>query len=95
MLEFNLKDLRKSLDILDEILILLLAERFRVTDKIGDFKAANLLPAEDKRREREKLSSLKEKAASVGVDEELVENIYRLIFERVKKRHRQKAKDRR
>ena len=47
----TLSEFRSSIDNIDAALILLLAERFKVTGKVGDYKAKVGLPPADPARE--------------------------------------------
>ena len=88
-MEFTLSDLRKSLDNLDKAIVVLLAERFRITRKIGILKAKKGLPARDKAREKEKLESLSKLAKDYGISSSLIREIFKLIMTEVVKKHRQ------
>jgi len=48
----TLEDLRKSIDNIDNAIIAMFAERFKVTAKVGVYKATNGLPAKDIEREK-------------------------------------------
>jgi chorismate mutase len=51
----TLADLRMSIDNIDSALIVLLAERFRLTQKVGELKRDTHMPSIDQRREAEHL----------------------------------------
>ncbi len=86
-MRFLLSDLRKSLDNIDIAIVVLLAERFRITEKVGRLKAKENLPAQDKAREKEKLKELSQVAKAHGLSSSVVKKLYRIIFEEVVKRH--------
>lgn len=78
---------RKTIDNLDAVLIHTLAERFRCTNKIGKLKAIYKLPEVDKAREESQLSQLKKIAQDAGLDQNIAEQIMRLIINEVIIRH--------
>lgn len=88
-MKYTLSDLRKSLDNLDEAIVVLLAERFRLTDKVGWLKAKQGLSAQDKKREEEKFEKLSEIAKSHGLDPSFVKKLFRMIIDEVIKRHKE------
>ena len=53
------RDLRSSIDNIDAALILLLAERFKVTKAVGEYKAAAGLPPADPDREKVQIARLR------------------------------------
>ena len=90
-MRFSLLDFRKSLDNIDEAIVILLAERFRITEKIGRLKAKKNLPPQDKTREKEKLEKLSQIARSHGLEPLLIRRLFRLIFNQVVKNHKKIA----
>jgi len=48
----ELLEIRKSIDNLDNALVAILAERFRLTERVGFIKLENDLPSQDGERER-------------------------------------------
>lgn len=83
-----LERLRKKIDKIDVKLFDLLAQRFVVTDQIGVFKRENNLKMEDKDREKAHLRFLQEKAETLGLNLCLVEKMYKLIADEVKKKNK-------
>ena len=83
----ELLDIRKSIDNLDNALVALLAERFRLTEHVGFIKRAADLPPEDLDRERAQELHYSELASTYGVDRATVVNVMRAIISEVKKRH--------
>lgn len=83
----GLQDLRKSLDNLDSAIVMLLAERFRVTNKVGELKANYRLEAQDKRREKELFERLESLAKDKGLEPEFVHEVWRLIIDKVIENH--------
>lgn len=75
----KLDDYRKKIDMVDEKLIALFAERMELTRAIAEYKKENGLPVLDASRETEKLRRVAERSP-----EELREytrRLYSLIFE--------------
>jgi chorismate mutase len=85
--DLQLSDLRTTLDNLDAALIRLLAERFRTTQKIGEYKRRHGLPARDEAREKLQLQRAREMASSAGLDPELAQRVFRVIFDAVVENH--------
>jgi chorismate mutase len=83
-----LEDLRKSVDNLDSAVIAILAERFRLTEKIGQTKAAVGFAPADMERERRQLEHYRRLADSYGLDVDVVVDVMTTIIEHVKARHR-------
>ena len=83
----ELLETRKSIDNLDNALVALLAERFRLTERVGYIKAAEELPPEDPERERAQELHYSELASTYGLDRATLINVMRTIISEVKKRH--------
>jgi len=49
----TIKKLREQIDEIDKKLLKILSERFRVTQRVGEYKKRHKLPALDKKREKE------------------------------------------
>ncbi|MCX6712971.1 MAG: chorismate mutase [Candidatus Vogelbacteria bacterium] len=79
--------LRVGIDKTDKKIIALLAERFKWTKKVGEYKAKNNLPAKDPTREREVFENRKRWAKQSGVDEILVAEIFKTIIALVRQNH--------
>ena len=82
-----LKDLRRSIDNFDAILIHTLAERFRCTQKVGELKAAHNLPAGDPTREAEQIARLRRLAAEADLDPDFAEKFLAFIVREVIRHH--------
>jgi len=78
-----LKDFRKSIDNLDATLIYVLAERFRLTKRVGEFKRDSGLPSTDKAREEKQIARLKSLAIDADLDPEFAERFLRFVIEEV------------
>ena len=83
---------RKSIDNFDAALIHILAERFRITQAVGDYKAAARLPAADPAREAAQIARLRALAGEAQLDPEFSEKFIRFIIEEVI-RHHERARD--
>lgn len=87
----TLDDLRKSIDNIDNAVVAMLAERFKVTDKVGSYKAANGLPAKDADREAVQYERMTELADLYGLDPEFAKFYLSAVIERVVRNHEQIA----
>ncbi|MBM3861893.1 MAG: chorismate mutase [Verrucomicrobia bacterium] len=87
MNETQLNVLRKHLEELDEHLVSLLAERFKVTDQIGRYKSTHQLAPADPLREHRQAERIRKLAAEHGLDVEIAERILRFIMKEAVKRH--------
>ena len=82
-----LKDYRKSIDNIDAALVHLLAERFKVTQAVGRYKAASGLPPADPGREERQIARLRQLAAEAELDPEFSEKFLRFIINEVIRHH--------
>ena len=64
----QLETYRSSIDNIDAALILLLAERFKVTKAVGEYKAAAGLPPADPDREKVQIARLRRLAEEANLD---------------------------
>ncbi len=85
----ELLEARRSIDNLDAALIHLLAERFRVTQRVGRIKAAHDLPAADPAREAEQIVRLRELARQSDLDPEFAAKVIKFIMTEVVRHHEQ------
>lgn len=83
----TLGEYRQSIDNIDAALVFLLAERFKVTRKVGAYKAAKGLPPADPQREVEQISRLKRLAADANLDPDFSEKFLRFIIDEVIRHH--------
>lgn len=83
----TLGEYRSSIDNIDAAVVLLLAERFKVTKQVGAHKASVGLPSADPERERQQITRLREVAASAGLDPAFSEDFLRLVINEVRKQH--------
>lgn len=82
---------RRSIDNIDAALIHMLAERFRITQAVGEYKAKTDLPPSDPGREELQIARLRSKAEEAQLDPEFSEKFLRFIIDEVI-RHHQKAR---
>ena len=83
----QLEDHRRSIDNLDSALLAILAERFRLTEKIGRSKAAAGVEPMDAERERTQLERFRVIASTHGLDVDVAVDVMARIIEHVKARH--------
>lgn len=81
---------RQSIDNIDAAMIHILAERFRITQAVGAYKAQNKLPASDPSREERQIARLRKLAEDAKLDPEFSEKFLRFVIDEVI-RHHQKA----
>ncbi len=82
---------RKSIDNIDAALIHILAERFRITQAVGEYKAKAALPPADPEREARQIARLRKLSEEADLDPEFSEKFLRFIIDEVI-RHHQKAR---
>lgn len=78
---------RRSIDNIDAALIHILAERFRITQAVGEYKAHAELPPADPAREAEQIARLRNLAAEADLDPEFSESFIRFIIDEVIRHH--------
>lgn len=84
----NLLRLRQSIDNIDSALIYILAERFRLTQAIGELKATHKMPPADLQREAEQIIRLRETAKSAHLDPDFAEKFLAFIIREVIQHHK-------
>lgn len=82
---------RKSIDNIDAALIHMLAERFRITQAVGEYKAKAGLPASDSSREGRQIERLRKLAVEADLDPEFSEKFIRFVIDEVIRHHRRAA----
>ena len=83
----ELARLRSSIDNMDAALIHLLAERFKVTQRVGELKAELGLPPADPGREQAQITRLRQLAMESHLDPEFAEKIIGFIVAEVVRNH--------
>ena len=83
----ELIELRDSIDNIDAALIHLLAERFKCTKRVGEFKALAGLPPADPERERRQITRLRTLAVAAKLDPEFAEKFLTFIVKEVIRHH--------
>jgi chorismate mutase len=79
---------RKSIDNIDAALIHMLAERFRITQAVGEYKAQTGLPPSDPEREKAQIARLRALAIEANLDPEFSEKFIRFVIDEVIQHHR-------
>lgn len=83
---------RKSIDNIDAAIIHMLAERFRITQAVGEYKAKVTLPPADPDREKRQIARLRALSEAADLDPEFSEKFLRFIIDEVI-RHHESARD--
>lgn len=91
MTDETLAGYRRSIDNIDSALVSMLAERFAITKKVGQHKAAAGLAPADPVREAEQIERLRGLAETAGLDPEFSEKFIRFIVDEVIRHHLQIA----
>ena len=79
----ELDEYRSSIDNIDAALIHLLAERFKITHRVGAYKAEAGLPAADHEREAEQVTRMRSLAEEAGIDPVFSEKFLRFVIDEV------------
>ena len=87
----DLAGLRLSIDNIDAALVHLLAERFKITQAVGRYKAAAGLPPADPAREDQQIARLRALAVESGLDPAFTEKFLRFIVDEVILHHKRIA----
>jgi chorismate mutase len=82
---------RASIDNIDAALVHLLAERFKITQDVGRYKAAVGLPPADPEREEQQVARLRALAVESGLDPVFSEKFLRFIVAEVIHHHQRHA----
>jgi chorismate mutase len=79
----SLENLRKKIDQLDVGLLRVLAQRLEISKEIAEFKKANHLPVQDRKRELELIIDRIKKGKELGVDDQkFVTELFELIMKK-------------
>ena len=87
MTDDRLAAYRRSIDNFDAALIHILAERFRITKAVGEYKATHELPPADPAREREQIQRLRTLAEESHLDPEFAEKWFNFVVAEVIHHH--------
>jgi chorismate mutase len=80
---------RESIDNIDAALVFMLAERFKVTQAVGEYKANAALPPADPAREDRQIERLRQLANDAKLDPDFTEKFLRFIIDEVIRHHEQ------
>ncbi len=80
---------RSSIDNIDAALIHMLAERFRITKAVGEYKAQLKMPPSDPGREERQVARMRKLAEDANLDPEFSEKFLRFIIDEVIRHHEQ------
>ena len=84
----SLENYRDSIDRLDAILVFTLAERFKITEKVGKLKATINLPPSDPTRENRQLERLEKLSQEAGLDPIFAKEFLKFIISEVVRHHK-------
>lgn len=88
-----LQQFRQSIDNIDAALVHMLAERFKVTQAVGRYKAENAMPPADPAREELQIARLRKLAAEADLDPDFTEKFLRFVIDEVIRHHAQLTSD--
>jgi chorismate mutase len=91
MTDERLAAYRASIDNIDAALVHLLAERFKITQAVGAYKAEVGLPPSDPEREEQQVTRLRTLASTAGLDPAFTEKFLRFIVAEVIQHHQRIA----
>ena len=83
----ELLSLRDSIDNIDAALIHMLAERFKCTQAVGEYKATHGLPPADPEREAQQIARLRQLAHAAKLDPDFAEKFLNFIVTEVIRHH--------
>jgi chorismate mutase len=87
MSDSTLAKYRESIDNIDAALVFMLAERFKITQAVGRYKAESGLPPADPSREGAQIARLRSLAQSANLDPDFSEKFLRFIIDEVIRHH--------
>lgn len=83
----NLEELRIEIDKCNNEIIEAIKKRFYITREIGRLKKENNLSSYDKNRENKVINNVRMMAKNSNLNEDMIENIFKIIMEQVIKEH--------
>lgn len=83
----SLESFRASIDNIDAAIIHLLAERFKITRRVGEYKRRHDLSPADPERETQQIERLRALAQDADLDPEFGEAVIRFIISEVIRHH--------
>jgi len=86
-----LSSFRRSIDNIDAALVYMLAERFRITQAVGEYKAKVAMAPADPEREKRQIERLRNLAVEANLDPEFSEKFIRFVIDEVIRHHRRAA----
>ena len=92
-MDSRLEQYRQSIDNIDAALVFMLAERFKITQAVGELKAEIDLPPADPQREEKQIERLRQLSRDANLDPEFSEKFLRFIIDEVIRHHHQIRKD--
>lgn len=85
--EEQLQRYRRSIDNIDAVLIHALAERFKLTQSVGELKAEHGMPPSDPAREQKQIARLRRLAEDADLDPEFAEKFITFVIAQVIHHH--------
>ena len=83
----SLDQYRQSIDNIDAALVFMLAERFKITQAVGKYKATHDLPPADPGREERQVARLRQLAVDARLDPNFTEKFLRFVIDEVIRHH--------
>jgi chorismate mutase len=87
MADETLQNYCENIDNIDAALVFMLAERFKITQAVGRYKAGAGLPPADPGREAAQVARLRALAETARLDPEFSEKFLRFIIDEVIRHH--------
>lgn len=89
----ELVSLRASIDNLDAAVIHIMAERFKITQRVGQLKAQLNMPPADPKREEQQIARLRQLAKESQLDPQFAAELLAFIVSKVVRNHEQIRND--
>jgi len=87
------KKLRQQIDKTDKQLLKVLADRFVLTKKMGEYKKEHKLKSQDEKREKQIFAQREKWAKELGLDSVLVKKLFKLVIKKVCQNHKKIKND--